>query len=191
MKIGILALQGDFQAHANVLQRLNVPFLYVYHPRDLVGLQGLILPGGESPAMLKFLLEDNFLLAIRAFAKEGGFLFGTCAGAILLAEEVINPVQTSLKLVDITIERNAFGRQLASHVGRGDYYDQANYLEMIFIRAPHICRVGEEVLVFAKYQGWPVGVLQNQCMLTTFHPELTKDNTVHQMFIDQLRSHFC
>lgn len=184
MRVGILAVQGDFEAHGNVIKRLGYPFIYVTHPKHLSGIQGLILPGGESTTMLQFLLEDGFLEALQAFAKAKRALFGTCAGAILLAREVINPSQPSLNLLDVTIERNAYGRQLSSHIGLGDYLDKKNHLSMAFIRAPRIKKMGPDVKIFATYRGEPVGVMQDHFLMTTFHPELSEDTTIHQLFID-------
>lgn len=188
MKVGILAVQGDFEAHAKTLGRMGIRSIYVTHPKHLSGTKGLILPGGESTTMLKFLAEDNFLEAIHAYAMEDRGLFGTCAGAILLAKKVLNPSQLSLNLIDATLERNAYGRQLSSHIGIGDYFDHKNNLEMVFIRAPRITHMGKNVLVFAQYQNMPVGIIENRIMLTTFHPELTQDTTVHKLFIDKCLS---
>lgn len=187
MKIGILALQGDYEAHGQVLEHLNVEYLYIRKPEHLLSVKGLILPGGESTAMLNFLVENDFFEAIKSFATQGHFLFGTCAGAILLGKEVISPSQSSLGLLDVTIERNAFGRQLSSHIGRGNFLGKENDLDMIFIRAPRLLRVGKDVKVFATYQNQPVGVVQNNLMATTFHPELTQDYRIHQMFIDMVQ----
>jgi 5'-phosphate synthase pdxT subunit len=186
MKIGILAIQGDYEAHGRMLDQLHVEYLYVRRPQHLHGVDGLILPGGESTTMLKFLSENDFLQAIKNFAQTGHYLLGTCAGAILLAKTVINPTQQSLGLVNITIERNAFGRQLASHIGRGHYVFKEDPVEMVFIRAPRICAVGENVTVFASYQNEPVGVESGRCLLATFHPELTQDLSLHEYFIKRL-----
>lgn len=187
MNIGILAIQGDFAAHAAMLQNLKTPYTFVTKPEHLVGIDGLILPGGESPTMLKFLQEDDFLLAIKEFAQQHP-LFGTCAGAILLAKEVTGPAQQSLGLVDITVQRNAYGRQLDSHIGMGkvqlELNEEERDFEMVFIRAPKIARVGEHVQVFATHHGQPVGVTDKNIMLTTFHPELSCDGSIHQFFID-------
>lgn len=205
MNIGILALQGDFAAHATMLQNLNASYSFVTKPEDLEVIDALILPGGESPTMLKFLQEDDFLLAIKQFAQQHP-LFGTCAGAILLAKEVTSPTQQSLGLVDITVQRNAYGRQLDSHIGMGKVRllrpsspallpqagegrkerEEGQDFEMVFIRAPKIARVGENVQVFATHHGQPVGVIDNNIMLTTFHPELSSDGSIHQFFIDRI-----
>jgi 5'-phosphate synthase pdxT subunit len=187
MKIGILALQGDFAAHGKMLESLGVPYSLVTEPTQLKDIDGLILPGGESTTMLKFLTEDDFLEKIQEFARKKGHVFGTCAGAILLANEGTDPAQTSLGLVDIAIERNAYGRQLGSHIGVGRLQiEQEQDFNMVFIRAPKITRIGESCRIFATYQGLPVGVLSDRVMLTTFHPELSQDSAVHRFFISQI-----
>lgn len=188
MKVGILALQGGYIAHQQVLNQLNVDAIFVRKVQDLRGLSGLILPGGESTTILKFLMENDFLQSIVSFALAGNFLFGTCAGAILLAKEVLSPSQSSLQLVDITIQRNAYGSQLASHIGKGQYVGVDNTIDMVFIRAPRILRVGPQAHIFATYQGEPVGVQEGTCMLTTFHPELTCNTAIHEQFIALMKS---
>jgi pyridoxal 5'-phosphate synthase pdxT subunit len=187
MRIGVLAIQGDFEAHAKILKSMDVTSIYVTRPEHLSGIQGLILPGGESTTMLKLLMQDGFFDALKKFAMADRFLFGTCAGSILLAKEVLNPSQVSLNLLDATVERNAYGRQLASHIGKGNYFDQVEAMEMIFIRAPKITRVDSRVEIFATYQNEPVGVMNDRCMITTFHPELTNDTTLHQLFLDKIQ----
>jgi 5'-phosphate synthase pdxT subunit len=180
---GILALQGDFEAHARVLDRLDVAWRYIKRPEELRAVDGLIIPGGESSTFLKFLERDNFLQALRRLPEEGKPLFGTCAGTILLAKEVTNPPQTSLGLIDIGVERNAYGRQLHSAVRRGETSLKEGALEMVFIRAPIIRRLGEGVRVLATCEGLPVAVEQGLCLAATFHPELTDDTTLHQHFL--------
>lgn len=190
MKIGILSLQGDFQAHGKVLQELGVHFTYITEPQQLSEVSGLIMPGGESTTMIKLMREENFLTAIQDFVKKGGYTFGTCAGAILLAKEVKHPEQASLGLLDVTVERNAYGRQLGSHIGIGEIdwpqSEMVKNYEMIFIRAPKITRVGKDVTTFATYENSPVGVMSDRCFITTFHPELTQDYSIHQYFIKQI-----
>ena len=180
MKVGILALQGDFEAHARVLARLGVEWSYVKRAEDLRGVDALILPGGESTTFLKLLEGNGFAEALRRLPAEGKPLFGTCAGAILLAKEVTRPGQPSLGLVDVTIERNAYGRQVESAVRRGRSTLKDAPLEMVFIRAPIIRRVGEGVRVLAECDSLPVAVEQGNCLLATFHPELTSDTTLHE-----------
>jgi pyridoxal 5'-phosphate synthase pdxT subunit len=183
MKIGILAVQGDFEAHAATLARLGVEHVFVRTPGDLDGVDGVILPGGESTTQWKFLVEEGLDVSLRAHAARGGAIFGTCAGAILLAREVHNPEQPSLGLVDIAVARNAYGRQLASEVRHEVTPLSAKALEMVFIRAPIIERVGPSVEVLASSQGRQVLVRQERILVATFHPELTSDNTVHEYFL--------
>ncbi|MEE9235971.1 MAG: pyridoxal 5'-phosphate synthase glutaminase subunit PdxT [Candidatus Acidoferrales bacterium] len=183
MKVGILALQGDFEAHARVLERLGVEWGYVRRRDDLKDVDALILPGGESTTTLKFLEQDGFAEALQRLPAEGKPLFGTCAGAILLAKEITGPSQPSLGLVDIGIERNAYGRQLASAVRRGRCKLKDSPLEMVFIRAPAIRRVGPGVEVLGECDGLPVCVQQGNILVATFHPELTSDTTWHEHFL--------
>jgi 5'-phosphate synthase pdxT subunit len=188
MKIGILAVQGDYEAHANVLARLGVEHTLVRTAADFSDLNGLILPGGESTTHLKILTEEGLLDAIRGFGVSGGALFGTCAGAILLARDVRGPAQPSLGLLDIVVLRNAYGRQLASDVRVVPSKLRAEPLEMVFIRAPMIDSVGSGVNVLAEYEGHPVLVEQGKIMASTFHPELTSDTFLHQRFLEKARN---
>jgi 5'-phosphate synthase pdxT subunit len=181
--VGILAVQGDFEKHAQMLERIGAPWKLVKHASDLEGLGGLIMPGGESTTMLKFFNEEGLGPAVKAFAAQGNRVFGTCAGAILLAREVLNPPQESLGLLDITIERNAYGRQIDSSVRKGDCPDlAARPVEMVFIRAPIIRRVGAGVHVLGRSDGLPVLVEQGNILAATFHPELTQDEAIHRYF---------
>ena len=186
MKIGILAVQGDFEAHAAMLAGLGVENVEVRTPADLEGCDGLILPGGESTTQLQFLQEEGLYAAIRKFAAEGGAIFGTCAGAILLATEVKNPPQASLGLLDMTVLRNGYGRQIASEVVRGPSKLKKEPLEMVFIRGPIIERVGPGMEVLAEYAGKPALVQKGRVMAATFHPELTDDTTVHEHFVKMM-----
>jgi 5'-phosphate synthase pdxT subunit len=183
VKIGILAVQGDFAAHAAMLTGLGVEAREVRTPADLEGCDGLILPGGESTTQLQFLQEEGLFEAIREFAGEGGAVFGTCAGAILLATEVKNPGQESLGLLDMTVLRNAYGRQIASDVVTGASTLKQEPLEMVFIRGPIIERVGPGVDILATYAGKPALVQKGNIMAAAFHPELTEDISVHERFI--------
>ena len=183
MKIGILAVQGDFEAHAAMLARLGVESMEVRTPAQLEGCDGLILPGGESTTQLQFLREEGLAEAIERFAEEGGAIFGTCAGAILLATEVENPRQDSLKLLDLTVLRNGYGRQIASDVVSGPTKLKKEPLEMVFIRGPIIERAGPDVAVLAEYAGKPALVQRGNILAATFHPELTDDTTVHEHFL--------
>ena len=184
MKIGILAVQGDFAAHAAMLAGLGADTAEVRTVADLDGCDGLILPGGESTTQLQFLQEEGLFEAVKKFAAEGGAIFGTCAGAILLATEVKNPAQASLGLLDMTVLRNANGRQLSSDVFSGTNTLTDVPMEMVFIRAPIIDRVGPGVEVLAEYGGKPVLVQKANIMAATFHPELSSDSTVHRCFLE-------
>jgi 5'-phosphate synthase pdxT subunit len=184
--IGILAVQGDFAMHARMLQKIGVSYRLVKHAAELREITGLILPGGESTTMLKFLAEEKLDTAIRQFAAMEKPIFGTCAGAILLAQEVLNPPQARLGLIDITVERNGYGRQIASSIQKTEMPELADHpLEMVFIRAPIIRRVGEGVRVLAKAGGLPVLVEQGNVLAATFHPELTEDEVIHRYFLNK------
>jgi 5'-phosphate synthase pdxT subunit len=184
LKIGILAVQGDFAAHAAMLARMGVETVEMRAVEDLEGCDGLILPGGESTTQLQFLQEEGLFDGVKKFAADGGAIFGTCAGAILLATEVKNPAQASLGLLDMTVLRNAYGRQLASDVFFASSKLTDAPMEMVFIRAPVIDRIGAGVEVLAEYGGKPVLVRKDNVMAATFHPELTDDCTVHSRFLE-------
>jgi pyridoxal 5'-phosphate synthase pdxT subunit len=185
--VGILAIQGDFAMHAKMLDRIGAPWKLIKHAAELSEVSGLIIPGGESTTMLKFLESEKLDEAIRAFAAAGLPVFGTCAGAILLASEVLKPPQDRLGLIDITIERNAYGRQVDSSIKAGECPEVADHpVEMVFIRAPIIRRVGEGVRVLGRADGLPVLVEQEGVLAATFHPELTEDESVHRYFLRKL-----
>src|SRR5580704_13320584 len=186
LKIGILAVQGDFAAHAAMLAGMGVQTVEMRTVEDLEGCDGLILPGGESTTQLQFLQEEGLFDAVKKFAADGGAIFGTCAGAILLATDVKNPAQASLGLLDMTVLRNAYGRQLASDVFFGSSKLSDAPMEMVFIRAPIIERVGPGAEVLAEYGGKPVLVQKGNLMAGTFHPELTQDATVHRHFLEMV-----
>jgi pyridoxal 5'-phosphate synthase pdxT subunit len=183
MKIGILAIQGDFQAHAAMFHQLGVDTVEVRTVADLDGCNGLVLPGGESTTQLQFLQEEGLYDAIRKFSANGHAIFGTCAGAILLATQVKNPAQDSLKLLDMTVRRNGYGRQLASDVFFGSSSLKKDPLEMVFIRGPIIEKVAPGISVLAKHEGKPTLVQKDHILAATFHPELTGDTTVHEHFL--------
>jgi 5'-phosphate synthase pdxT subunit len=183
MKVGILAVQGDFEAHAATLARMDVEFSFIRAPRDLAGADAIILPGGESTTQWKFLVEEGLDKSILEFAARGGAIFGTCAGAILLAREIHHPDQASLGLVDISVIRNGYGRQLASEIRSELTPLSTDPLEMVFIRAPVIERAGPGVEVIAFSQGQPVLVRQGRILIATFHPELTDETMVHEYFM--------
>jgi pyridoxal 5'-phosphate synthase pdxT subunit len=181
--IGILSVQGDYEAHARALARLGVRTLFVRTPAEVAQVDAMILPGGESTTMLKFLNEEGLAAPLRELAAHGGAFFGTCAGAILLAREVRGPVQESLGLADVVVTRNAYGRQLASEIRWAPSQLRPDALEMVFIRAPIIEEVGAGVEILASDGGRPVLVRQGKLLLATFHPELTDDTTVHAYFL--------
>lgn len=181
--IGVLALQGAFEAHTKALESLGVTARLVRTPDELKGLDGLIIPGGESTTFLKFLERGGFLGALESFVKDTP-TFGTCAGAILLAKQVCNPPQPSLGVLDITVERNAYGRQIDSAILTAQTKLPGDPLEMIFIRAPRITRTGPEVETLATRDGFPVLVRQGHLLAATFHPELGHDSRIHQLFLD-------
>jgi 5'-phosphate synthase pdxT subunit len=188
LTIGVLALQGAFEAHARTLQSLGVIAKLIRKPEELKGLDGLIIPGGESTTFLKFLERDGFLNALQSFV-DATPTFGTCAGAILLAQEVHNPSQKSLAVLDITVERNAYGRQIDSRISTAPTSIPGGPLEMVFIRAPRITRTGPMVETLASRDGYPVLVREGHLLAATFHPELSADTRVHQLFMEMVQSH--
>ena len=185
-KIGVLALQGDFEAHEKALARAGAEPVEVRSAEDLQNVDGLVIPGGESTTMWKLLVEENLLQPLREFGARRP-IFGTCAGAILLASDVSNPPQPSLGLMDIDVERNAYGRQLESRIATLQSEGLKGDLEAVFIRAPIIRRVGGDAKVLARYRGDPVLVEQGRHLVATFHPELTSDTRVHLMFLDKVQ----
>ena len=198
--IGILALQGDFKAHARMLERLGVTeekpeqqaagdqWRYVRRREDLQGLDGLIIPGGESTTMLKFLEDEAFWKELQQFVQARP-AFGTCAGAILLAREVANPAQRSLAALDAAVVRNAYGRQIDSSIRFApSRLPGSNDLEMVFIRAPQFEKVGPQVEVLAEESGVPVLLRDGHILAATFHPELGHDLRVHQTFLEMVRA---
>ncbi len=185
--VGILAVQGDFERHARMIERIGVSWKLIKHASEIPEVAALILPGGESTTMLKFFAVEGLGEAIKAFAYAGKPIFGTCAGAILLAQEVLNPPQERLGLLDITIERNGYGRQIDSAVRQGECPALTDQLiEMVFIRAPVIRRVGQGVRVLGHAEGLPVLVEQGNLIAATFHPELTDNETIHRYFLGKL-----
>jgi 5'-phosphate synthase pdxT subunit len=180
VKIGVLALQGDFDAHRKRLEELGATVVLVKKPEQLDEINGLVIPGGESSTFLKLLGKTGFE-KLKEFVRVKP-TFGTCAGAILLASEVENPKQTGLGALDIGIRRNAYGRQIDSSIREGVF--RGTPIEMVFIRAPKICRLGSDVEVLATEGGDPVVVRQGKAMAATFHPELTNDTSVHRAFLE-------
>jgi len=182
-RIGVLALQGGFEAHAKVLRDLGAEVVEVRRVAELSGIRGLVIPGGESTTLLNLMADEPWRDGIRRFHADGGAVMGTCAGAILLAREVENPSQESLGLLDATIERNAFGRQVDSFETTLDAPSVGGRLEAVFIRAPRITRVGPNVEVLARLGHEPVVVREGRVLATTFHPELTDDAKLHACFL--------
>ena len=179
MKIGVLALQGDFDAHRKRLEELGADVVLVKKPEQFQGIAGLVIPGGESSTFLKLLGEEGFA-KLREFVLVKP-TFGTCAGAILLAREVENPKQAGLGALDITVRRNAYGRQVDSSIREGKFLSDP--IEMVFIRAPKIERVGDGVEVIATQGDDPVLVRKGKTLAATFHPELSEDTRIHQYFL--------
>jgi 5'-phosphate synthase pdxT subunit len=189
-RVGILALQGDFAAHSRVLEALQVPWHLVKTPADLAQVAGLILPGGESTTLLKLLGTSGLWAALETFHAQQRPIFGTCAGLIVLAQETLQPPQASLGLIDIVAARNAYGRQMDSFIAPGTPLDVEALgsapVEMVFIRAPKIVRLGEQVTPLAVCQGEIVLARQGNVLVSTFHPELTTDRRVHQYFLHMI-----
>jgi 5'-phosphate synthase pdxT subunit len=180
--IGVLALQGAYEAHARTLDALGAIPRLIRRPDQLADLDGLILPGGESTTFLKHLERDGFFTVLHDFVRNTP-TFGTCAGVILLARDVLNPPQTSLDALDITVERNAYGRQIDSTILSIPTSLAGGPLEMVFIRAPRITRTGAAVQILAERDGSPVLVRQGHLLAATFHPELSSDSRIHQLFL--------
>lgn len=186
-RIGVLAIQGDYAAHAEALAQSGAEPVEVRKPNQLDGLDGIILPGGESTTVLRFLEKQDFFETLQQFCQEKP-VFGTCAGAILLARDVVNPPQRSLSLLDAVVERNAYGRQIDSTILTAETELPGGPLEMVFIRAPKIVEAGPNVEVLALRDGSPVLVRQGHLLAATFHPELSDDRRVHQLFVDLVRN---
>jgi pyridoxal 5'-phosphate synthase pdxT subunit len=190
-KVGVLSLQGDFAAHGAALERAGAVPVYVRERSQLDEIDGLILPGGESTTMLKLLRKEDMFDDLAEFGRRKP-MFGTCAGAILMAKDVTNPSQECLGLMDIVVERNAYGRQVDSRVVEldpgADFEKRTapGKLEAVFIRAPIIRGVGNGIRVLAEYAGDPVLIEQGRHLVATFHPELTRDPRVHSLFLERL-----
>ena len=187
LTIGVLALQGDFGAHARALNNAGARTVLVRRPGDLIGLDGLAMPGGESTTMLKFLERDAFIDVLADFLTTTP-CFATCAGCILLAREVLNPAQRSLGHLDLTVERNAYGRQIDSTILTLETELPGGPMEMVFIRAPRITRTGDGVEVLARRDEFPTLVRQGHLLAATFHPEMTSDRRVPSLFLEMARA---
>jgi len=181
-RIGVLAIQGNYASHAQALTEAGADPVEIRKPEELAGIDGLILPGGESTTMLKFLEKHRFFEVLKDFCATKP-VFGTCAGVILLAREVLNPPQRSLGLLDAIVERNAYGRQIDSTIVTAETTLAGGPLEMVFIRAPRIAKIGATVEVLARRDGFPVLVRQGCILAATFHPELSRDRRVHRLFV--------
>jgi 5'-phosphate synthase pdxT subunit len=186
--IAVLALQGDFAAHGRRLAEIGLDSFEARKPEELDRAAGLVLPGGESTTLWKFFESAPWEDAIRRFAASGRPVLGTCAGAIVLAREVTNPSQKGLGVLDMTVERNAYGRQADSFVGEVEAPALGGRLPAVFIRAPKIRRVGDRVEVLATREGEPVLVRQDNVVAATFHPELTPDTKVHDLAFAAVRA---
>jgi 5'-phosphate synthase pdxT subunit len=188
-QVGVLALQGDFHAHARMLKEAGAETREVRKPADLAGLRGLVIPGGESSALLKLMEKTGFEAALTAFHREGGALFGTCAGMILLARDVSSPSQRSLGLIDLDVERNAYGRQIDSFEAEADWTAPElngageRPLPLVFIRAPRLTRRGENVVPLARCRDEVVLAREERVMVSSYHPEISEDLRVHRYFL--------
>ena len=180
----MLALQGDFEAHRSALDRAGAEAVDVRTAEDLESVAGLVIPGGQSTTMLKLLNIESLFEPLKEFGRMKP-IFGTCAGAILLASEVLNPPQESLGLMDLTVERNAYGRQIDSRIARIDLDGET--AEAVFIRAPAIRRIGPKSKVLATYLDSPVLIEEGKHMVATFHPELTHDARIHKHFLEKVK----
>ena len=183
-EVAVLALQGDFEAHRKKLRQIGIGSFEARRPEEIEDAAGLVIPGGESTTLWKFFEAAPWEEAIARFAASGRPVLGTCAGAIVLAGEVSNPAQKSLSLLDIAVERNAYGRQVDSFVGTVAAPGLGGEIPAVFIRAPKIRRVGKGVEVLATLGGEPVLVRQDNVVAATFHPELTDDERVHRLCFD-------
>jgi pyridoxal 5'-phosphate synthase pdxT subunit len=190
-RIGVLAIQGDFAAHMATLREAGAEVFEVRKAAELRQVDGLVIPGGESTTLLKFILNPDlgYIEAFQEFHQAGKPMFGTCAGLILVAKDVLNPAQFSFGFIDVGVERNAYGRQKESFETVGESYLEgtAKPLKMVFIRAPRITRLGAQVDLLATCHEEPVMARQGNILVATFHPELTGDLTVHRYFLEMAK----
>jgi pyridoxal 5'-phosphate synthase pdxT subunit len=190
-RIGVLAIQGDFAAHMATLREAGAEVYEVRKAAELRQVDGLVIPGGESTTLLKFILNPDldYIEAFQEFHQAGKPMFGTCAGLILVAKDVLNPAQFSFGFIDVGVERNAYGRQKESFETVGESYLEgtAKPLKMVFIRAPRITRLGAQVDLLATCHEEPVMARQGNILVATFHPELTGDLTVHRYFLEMAK----
>jgi 5'-phosphate synthase pdxT subunit len=191
-RVGVLALQGDFDAHARMLEEAGAGTREVRKAADLAGLQGLVIPGGESTALLKLMEKTDLEAALLAFRERGGALLGTCAGMILLARAVTSPAQRSLGLIDVDVERNAYGRQIDSFEAAADWVAPElkgagdGPLPLVFIRAPRLTRRGDEVVTLARCRGEVVLAREGRVLVSSYHPEISGDPRVHRYILGLL-----
>lgn len=188
MKIGVLALQGAFIEHIQILKEIKIDAVEIRKKSDLSDdIMGIIIPGGESTVIAKLLNNLDMLELLREKIQKGLPVFGTCAGLILLAKEIYNPIegQITLGTMDITVKRNAYGRQLGSFYTEGEFVDISEF-PMVFIRAPYITKIGENVEVISTVDGKIVAAKQDNQLVTAFHPELTKNNSIHRYFVNEM-----
>lgn len=185
MKIGILALQGDFERHKAVLDRIGVETQLVRTPEELKLVQGLIIPGGESTTFIKLISNSELIKTIPEFSREYPIL-GTCAGLILLSKDVKNKPIRGFELLDVIVERNAYGRQVNSFIDDIQLtLDKEYTIEGVFIRAPKILKIGERVKIIGRHKNDIIAVEENNIIATTFHPELTESKILHKYFIEK------
>jgi 5'-phosphate synthase pdxT subunit len=193
-RVGVLAIQGDFAAHTAALREAGAGVCEVRKAGELRQVDGIVIPGGESTTLLKFILnpELGYLEAFQEFYQAGKPIFGTCAGLILVAKEVTKPAQFSFGFIDVGVERNAYGRQKESFETVGETYLEgtAKPLKMVFIRAPRITRLGAQVDLLATWHDEPVMARQGHILVATFHPELAVDLTVHRYFLEMVRGRY-
>lgn len=187
LKIGVLAMQGDFKEHAIALEKLKVRPVEVRMPKDLKSISGLIIPGGESTTIGKLMIKYGLDKAIKQKAKKGMAVYGTCAGAILLAKDIIGNSQPKLRLIDMSIERNAYGRQIESFEASLEIKDFKKPFRAVFIRAPIIKKIGKNMEIMAKHEKEIVLVRKDKILVSTFHPELTDDTRVHEYFVQMCK----
>ena len=190
-RVGVLAIQGDFAAHMATLREAGAEVCEVRKADELRQVDALVIPGGESTTLLKFILNPDlgYIEAFQEFHQAGKPIFGTCAGLILVAKDVVNPAQFSFGFIDVGVERNSYGRQKESFetIGEGYLEGTAKPLKMVFIRAPRITRLGAKVDLLATWHEEPVMARQGTILVATFHPELTGDLTVHRYFLEMVR----
>ncbi|NUM79534.1 pyridoxal 5'-phosphate synthase glutaminase subunit PdxT [bacterium] len=185
-KIGVLALQGDFEAHQKMLAKLSVESVQIRTSGQLDSVDGLIIPGGESTTLIKLMRAFDLIEPIREFHKKGKPIFGTCAGSILAAKNIRNSEQFRFGLIDITVERNGYGRQVNSFECDVATSLGPELMHAVFIRAPKIIQTGSSVEILAAYEDAPIAARENQVLVATFHPELTDDIRLHQFFIEKM-----